>query len=50
MLAFAATRLERWHLPDAFHVAAELPQGRTGKADRAGLRAMIESGMLEPLA
>jgi long-chain acyl-CoA synthetase len=49
VLAFAATRLERYRLPDVLYVAPELPQGRTGKADRVGLRALIESGALSPL-
>jgi len=48
--AFAATRLERFRLPDALYVAADLPQGRTGKADRAQLRALILAGKAAPLA
>jgi long-chain acyl-CoA synthetase len=48
--AFAATRLERYCLPDALYVAADLPQGRTGKADRAGLRAAIAAGRVTTLS
>jgi acyl-CoA synthetase (AMP-forming)/AMP-acid ligase II len=31
-------RLDRQKLPDAIHIAADLPEGRTGKADRQALR------------
>ncbi len=48
--AFAATRLERFRLPDALYAATDLPQGRTGKADRAQLRALILAGRVTPLA
>jgi acyl-CoA synthetase (AMP-forming)/AMP-acid ligase II len=44
--AFAAERLERYKWPDAMYLGEELPLGRTGKADRGALRAMIESGDL----
>lgn len=35
--AWAATRIERYKLPDAIHFRDELPTGRTGKADRGAL-------------
>ena len=41
---FASSRLPRFKQPDTIHFAAELPLGRTGKADRGALRRMIESG------
>ena len=41
---FAAVRLPRFKQPDAIHFGAELPLGRTGKADRAALRRSLESG------
>ncbi len=41
---FAAPRLPRFKQPDAIHFGAELPMGRTGKADRAALRRTLESG------
>ena len=44
-----ATRLERFKQPDAFHVATELPLGRTGKADRGQFKALVEAGTLRPL-
>lgn len=44
---WAAQRIEKYKLPDAFHFSAELPLGRTGKVDRGGLRAMIVSGAFE---
>jgi long-chain acyl-CoA synthetase len=43
---FAAPRLPKFKQPDAYHFAAELPLGRTGKSDRGALRRMIESGEL----
>jgi long-chain acyl-CoA synthetase len=43
-----ATRLERFRQPDAFHIAAELPLGRTGKADRGRFKALVEAGTLVP--
>jgi long-chain acyl-CoA synthetase len=49
VLAFAARHLDRWRLPDALYVAPELPQGRTGKADRARLREWIGTAGLPPL-
>jgi long-chain acyl-CoA synthetase len=48
--AFCADRLERYKLPDVFYVGEALPLGRTGKADRGGLRLLIERGELKPLA
>jgi acyl-CoA synthetase (AMP-forming)/AMP-acid ligase II len=38
---WAAERLDRYKLPDAIHFGAEIPSGRTGKADRAALRARL---------
>lgn len=49
VLAFAARHLDRWRLPDALYVAAELPQGRTGKADRGRLREWIATARVRPL-
>ena len=43
-----ATRLERFKQPDAFHLAAALPLGRTGKADRGQFKALVEAGTLVP--
>lgn len=48
--AFAALRLPRFKQPDAIHYAAELPLGRTGKADRGALRRALESGNADILA
>ncbi|MGE5203291.1 MAG: ANL family adenylate-forming protein, partial [Acidobacteriota bacterium] len=39
--AWAAERLDRYKLPDAIHLGAAIPLGRTGKADRAALRAAL---------
>ena len=39
--AWAATQLERFKLPDAYHFGSELPTGRTGKVDRGELRRRI---------
>jgi len=39
--AWASQRLERYKLPDAIHFGAAIPLGRTGKADRAALRAAL---------
>ena len=44
--AHAASRLPKFRQPDAYHIADALPLGRTGKADRGALKAMIESGKL----
>jgi acyl-CoA synthetase (AMP-forming)/AMP-acid ligase II len=43
---WAARHLERYKRPDVIHFGDALPVGRTGKADRAQLRALIESGAL----
>ncbi len=40
--AWASERLERFKLPDAIHIMAELPTGGTGKTDRRVLRRLIE--------
>lgn len=45
----AATHLEKFKQPDRYYCAADLPLGRTGKADRGALRALIEAGSLRPL-
>jgi len=42
----AASRLPKFRQPDAYHIAGTLPLGRTGKADRGALKAMIETGEL----
>jgi acyl-CoA synthetase (AMP-forming)/AMP-acid ligase II len=39
--AWAAERLDRYKLPDAIHLGAAIPLGRTGKADRAALKAAL---------
>jgi long-chain acyl-CoA synthetase len=44
-----ASRLERFRQPDAFHLAAALPLGRTGKADRGQFKALVEAGTLVPM-
>jgi long-chain acyl-CoA synthetase len=46
LVDWARERLDRYKLPDQVHVAAELPLGRSGKADRATLRRLIEEGKL----
>ena len=46
--AWARERLEKFKQPDAYHYAAALPLGRTGKADRSRLRELIVAGA--PLA
>ena len=38
ILHWGRKRLDRQKLPDAIHIATDLPQGRTGKADRRALR------------
>jgi len=40
---WAADRLERYKLPDVIHFGTEIPLGRTGKADRAALRARLSA-------
>lgn len=47
--AHAAAHLEKFKQPDRYYVAADLPLGRTGKADRGALRVLIESGALQRL-
>lgn len=44
-----ASRLERFKQPDAFHLAVALPLGRTGKADRAQFKSLIEAGASQPV-
>ncbi|MES2717598.1 MAG: class I adenylate-forming enzyme family protein [Pseudomonadota bacterium] len=44
-----ASRLEKFKHPDAWHLADALPLGRTGKADRGALAALIEAGQTRPL-
>jgi len=39
--AWAAERLDRYKLPDAIHLGAAIPVGRTGKADRAALKTAL---------
>src|SRR4051794_17208110 len=46
--AFLAGRLEKYKQPDVLYFAAELPSGRTGKADRGRFSAMLERGELSP--
>jgi long-chain acyl-CoA synthetase len=46
--AFLRERLEKYKLPDVFYFAAEVPAGRTGKADRGRFAAMLERGELAP--
>jgi long-chain acyl-CoA synthetase len=43
----AASRLPKFRQPDVYYIADALPLGRTGKADRGALRAMIERGELD---
>ncbi len=45
--AHLAPRLEKFKQPDAYYLAEALPQGRTGKADRASFKALVTSGQLE---
>ena len=42
-------RLEKFKHPDVWHLADALPLGRTGKADRGVLVALIGSGQTRPL-
>jgi non-ribosomal peptide synthetase component E (peptide arylation enzyme) len=39
--AWAAARIERYKQPDGIHLAAALPLGPTGKADRKALARLI---------
>jgi long-chain acyl-CoA synthetase len=47
--AFLAQRLEKYKQPDVLYFAAELPAGRTGKADRGRFSAMLDAGELIPV-
>jgi long-chain acyl-CoA synthetase len=40
--AWAAERIERYKLPDAFHFRDALPLGRTGKADRGAVARLVQ--------
>ena len=42
--AWASPWLEKFKMPDMFHFGTALPLGRTGKADRGRLRAIVLSG------
>lgn len=46
LLGWAREYLEPYKLPDRIYVGAELPVGRTGKADRRTLAQLIESSAL----
>jgi len=46
--SFLLQRLEKWKQPDVLYFAAELPAGRTGKADRGRFAAMLAEGRLTP--
>jgi long-chain acyl-CoA synthetase len=48
LLDWARDRIDRFKLPDHIHLGASLPVGRTGKADRKGLRLCIEEGLSRP--
>ena len=45
--SFLRDRLERYKQPDVLYFAAELPAGRTGKADRGRFAEMLEHGELK---
>jgi long-chain acyl-CoA synthetase len=47
--AFLRERLEKYKQPDVLYFAAELPAGRTGKADRGRFSAMLDAGELIPV-
>ena len=47
--AFLADRLDKYKQPDVLYFAAELPAGRTGKADRGRFSAMLDAGELIPV-
>jgi long-chain acyl-CoA synthetase len=40
--AWAAERIERYKLPDVIHFRDALPLGRTGKADRGAVAALVQ--------
>ncbi|HJT06024.1 MAG TPA: fatty acid--CoA ligase family protein, partial [Stellaceae bacterium] len=42
--AWASGRLDKYKIPDAVHIGPAIPLGRTGKADRAALKAMLGIG------
>ena len=42
--AWASERIERYKLPDAFHIRDALPLGRTGKADRGAVARLVQDG------
>jgi long-chain acyl-CoA synthetase len=42
--AWAKGRLEKYKIPDHIHLGKSVPTGRTGKADRALLRALLLAG------
>ncbi|MEP6559286.1 MAG: long-chain fatty acid--CoA ligase [Burkholderiales bacterium] len=42
-------RLERFKQPDVWFVQSDLPLGRTGKADRAQFKALIDAGVIDPI-
>jgi long-chain acyl-CoA synthetase len=46
---FLRARLEKYKQPDVLYFAAELPAGRTGKADRGRFAEMLERGELAPV-
>jgi acyl-CoA synthetase (AMP-forming)/AMP-acid ligase II len=39
---WAEGRLDKYKIPDRIHLGREIPQGRTGKADRAQLKALLQ--------
>lgn len=47
--AFLKERLDKPKHPDVLYFAAELPAGRTGKADRGAFSRMLERGELTPV-
>jgi long-chain acyl-CoA synthetase len=47
--SFFDSKLEKYKRPDAYYLAEELPLGRTGKADRTQLKALITGGTLLPV-
>ncbi len=49
MEQFLKNKLEKFKHPDVYYITAELPLGRTGKADRGQLKSMIESGLVMPV-
>jgi len=45
-----APRLEKFKHPNAWYLADALPLGRTGKADRGTLAALLAAGQMQALA